>query len=96
MRAEAVRLGERIIEREADLDRLLADGEATEETVREAAIDIGRLQGELRAAHLRAHIATRDLLTPHQVARYAELRGYHRSAGPGHTTHGGGGHAGHR
>ena len=96
MRAEAVRLGERIIEREADLDRLLADGEATEETVREAAIDIGRLQGELRAVHLRAHIATRDLLTPHQVTRYNELRGYHRAAGHGHTTHGGSGHAGHR
>ena len=92
MRAEAVRLGERIVEREAALDRLFADGEATDVAVREVAGEIGRLQGELRAVHLGAHLTMRDLLAPHQVARYAALRGY----GAASHEHGHGGHAGHR
>jgi Spy/CpxP family protein refolding chaperone len=92
MRAEAVRLGERIIEREAALDRLFASGEATEAAVRKVAGEIARLQGELRAVHLGAHLTMRDLLTPHQVARYTEIRGY----GSTSHGHGHGGHAGHQ
>jgi hypothetical protein len=34
------------------------------------------VQGELRAAHLLAHLETRQLLTESQVAEYDRLRGY--------------------
>ena len=34
------------------------------------------LQGELRAVHLNAHVATVGILQPAQVARYDGLRGY--------------------
>ena len=86
MQAGAVPLGERIIEGEAALERSFATGEATEAGVHEAVLDLARLQGELRAHHLRYHIVMRELLTPQQIASYQELRGY---------TVGQGGHAGH-
>jgi Spy/CpxP family protein refolding chaperone len=34
------------------------------------------LQGELRLAHLKYHLATLELLTPEQAMRYSILRGY--------------------
>ena len=42
----------------------------------EATRDIASLQGELRLAHLKYHLATLELLTPEQAARYSSLRGY--------------------
>jgi hypothetical protein len=33
-------------------------------------------QGELRAVHLRYHLLMLDVLTPAQVTKYSELRGY--------------------
>jgi len=38
--------------------------------------EIARLEGEFRAAHLVAHLETRDVLTEGQVATYLRLRGY--------------------
>ena len=36
----------------------------------------GATQALLRAAHLKYHLTTAELLTPEQNRRYAELRGY--------------------
>lgn len=51
---------------------------------------IGALQAEVRGAHLEAHLAQVDILTPEQNALYAKLRGYGESAAhPGsHSHHG--------
>ncbi len=76
MRAEAVPLGERLIQQEADLERLFATKAVQPATLEGATAAIGATQGELRAAHLRYHLAMVELLTPEQVRRYAELRGY--------------------
>ena len=76
MLAEAVPLGERLVEAERRLDALFTSGAATDETVAQAATYAAVLRGQLRAAHLRAHVAMRDALAPGQVARYAELRGH--------------------
>jgi hypothetical protein len=81
MHAAAVRLGERWIEAEARLDRVFAEGGATAAAVDAAVAESARLRGELRAAHLRAHLETAAVLRDEQIARYAELRGY-RPAGP--------------
>ena len=70
------------------MDRPFAEGTATAAAVRAAAVEIGRLQGELRALHLRYHLAMRDLLSPHLAARYAELRGYGDGHGAGGGRHG--------
>lgn len=80
MKAAAVPLGRTIIERETRLDRLFASHSATVDAVRELTLEIGRLQGELRAVHLNAHIVTLGLLSAGQVTRYTQLRGYGRSA----------------
>jgi hypothetical protein len=37
---------------------------------------IGETQALLRAAHLKYHLTTAELLTAEQSSRYAELRGY--------------------
>ena len=76
MKSAAIPLGEKIIERETALDRLFTGQHATTESVRALTVEIGQLQGELRAVHLNAHVATVALLTPAQVARYNAARGY--------------------
>lgn len=87
MAEQAVVLGEQLITAEAALDRLFAEKQASEDSVRSAALELGQLQGELRGHHLSYHLATRELLSPHQVMRYQQLRGYDEGS-PGH-------HAGH-
>ncbi len=80
MQAEAARLGEELLESERALDRLFSEGGATPESVAAATTKAARLEGELRAHHLAYHLRMMDVLTEHQVRRYAHLRGY----GDGH------------
>lgn len=94
MQAQAIVLGEGVIAAEARLDRQFALGTASDASVQTTALELGRLQGALRAHHLRYHLAMRDLLSPHQVMRYQQLRGYagggsgRRGAGHGHIGNG--------
>jgi Spy/CpxP family protein refolding chaperone len=76
MKAEAVLLGERLIEQEATLDRLFATRTVTQERLQAATNEIGSTQAALRNAHLRFHLATVEILSPEQVQRYNQLRGY--------------------
>jgi Spy/CpxP family protein refolding chaperone len=87
MQAEAVALGEQVIAGEAALERLFATGTASDAAIMAAAVEVGRAQGVLRAHHLRYHVATRDLLSPHQVARYRQLRGYAAEDAHGQRAH---------
>jgi len=82
---EAARaLGQDILQHEARLDALFAGHEITPDALASETAAIGALQGRLRAAHLAAHLATRDVLAEEQVERYRQLRGY---AAPGHGPH---------
>ena len=83
MQDEAVRLGKQIVERERALDAMFAKGEIDAEKLRAATSEIAGLQGNLRAAHLTAHLEMRRLLSPQQIKKYDELRGY---AGTGKQT----------
>jgi Spy/CpxP family protein refolding chaperone len=76
MKAEAVALGETLIVAEASLDRQFAAKTVTEAGLVESVQAIAAVQASLRAAHLKYHLATVEVLTRDQVARYAELRGY--------------------
>ena len=76
MQAEAKRAGEEVIAAEAALDRLFRDGSAGAASVQAATAEVARVQGELRAVHLRYHLLMREVLTPEQTAKYAALRGY--------------------
>lgn len=76
MHAEAIRLGKLIVEKEAELNRLFAQGKAQADNLPLKVGEIARLQGELRVAHLRAHLEMKRVLTEDQIRRYNELRGY--------------------
>jgi hypothetical protein len=76
MKAEAIPLGAKIIEGEAELDRQFANKTVTPESLKLATAAIAETQGALRAVHLKYHLSTAALLNPEQMRRYAELRGY--------------------
>jgi hypothetical protein len=80
MRAEAVPLGARLIEQEAELDRQFASRTVTPESLKASTAAVAATQGVLRETHLKYHLSTAALLSPAQVVKYAELRGY----GAGH------------
>ena len=90
MKAEVVPLGEQLIEQETQLDQLFATKTVTPESLDAATGAIGTTEGALRAAHLRYHLAMVEVLTPEQVRRYGEIRGYtkgHSQQGHGHGAH---------
>jgi Spy/CpxP family protein refolding chaperone len=76
MKAETTPLGEALIAEETALDKKFADRSITPASLDAATAAIGATQAHLRAAHLKYHLSMLDVLTPEQVRRYAELRGY--------------------
>jgi Spy/CpxP family protein refolding chaperone len=76
MKGATIPIGERIIADETALDRLFAERSVTRASLEAATARIAAAQGELRAAHLRYHLAMVEVLSPAQIARYATLRGY--------------------
>ena len=89
MSREAAALGDAILVAEAALDRLFRDGRADAQAVERASVEIGALQGRLRAVHLNTHIEMKALMSPDQVAAYDRLRGYAAAGRPpaGHDGH---------
>ena len=77
MKEEAVAAGEKLIASERELDRGFAAHNMTVAHLSMLMVKIGERQGAVRAAHLKYHLATTDILSPEQIQRYAELRGYH-------------------
>jgi len=84
MSAAAKPLGAELIDRERALDQLFAKGEIIPEHLAAETTAIGELQGRLRSVHLAAHFETRALLSPDQIARYRQLRGYDDRTAPTH------------
>jgi Spy/CpxP family protein refolding chaperone len=75
MTAAAVPLGREIVDAEGALDRAFADKTIDESSLSALTLHIGDLEGQLRAVHLSAHLATRKLLTDDQVMMYDGMRG---------------------
>jgi hypothetical protein len=76
MQARAIPLGKELVEEERALDRLFASRAVNSESLGQALARIGRLQGQVRQVHLDAHVEQTALLTPAQVEKYNQLRGY--------------------
>jgi Spy/CpxP family protein refolding chaperone len=76
MSAVAKRSGAAIVAKEAELDALYASGQAAPGAIKDLVTELARLQAEFRYAHLSAHLAMRTILTPEQISRYDEMRGY--------------------
>jgi Spy/CpxP family protein refolding chaperone len=88
MSAAAMPLGAELVGRERLLDQLFQKGEITPDRLAAETTAIGELQGRLRSVHLSAHLETRALLNPDQIALYEQLRGYGDPAAPMHHHHG--------
>ena len=93
MKAEAVKLGRRLVELERELDAAFASGKADETVVDRLTSEIGGVQGRLRAVHLKAHLRMKKALSDEQVRAYDAARGYAeppaRPAGGGSGSRGG-------
>lgn len=95
MQAAAQTTGCTLVDTEARLDEAFRSGAIGPEELTDLTAESARLEGELRAVHLGAHLAIKEVLTAEQVRRYDELRGYtpmddvpgsadHQHAGSGH------------
>lgn len=76
MQAEAIRLGQELLARERELDRLFADRRIDQGRLAALTAEIGALDGRLRSVHLIAHLETSAVLSRHQIALYDQARGY--------------------
>jgi hypothetical protein len=76
MASEARRLGGLVLDAERELALAFRNAGVDAPNLPARVDRIAALRGELRAVHLRAHLETRAVLDPAQIARHAELRGY--------------------
>jgi Spy/CpxP family protein refolding chaperone len=88
MKAASIPIGEKLIAQEAELDRQFAGKTITPASLFTSTQEIGSTQATLRATHLKYHLLTMELLTPAQVQRYNELRGYAARQEHDHNRHG--------
>jgi len=84
MKAEAVPLGAKLLEKEAALDQQFADHSVTAESLKAVTVEIGATQAELRDTHLKYHLRTAQILSAEQMQHYSMLRGYGSEAQPQH------------
>lgn len=75
-KAEARNLGARVVELERELDTLFASQAASPDSVDRVLRLLAKAQARLRGSHLKTHLETTALLSPAQVNRYVEARGY--------------------
>lgn len=87
MQTEAQSLGEQILTQEEQLSAAFASGTVDEATLRSQVMALAELYGQLRMAHLRAHLQVTPLLTPEQIAAYNQLRGYTGASSQSHMQH---------
>ncbi len=77
MHTKAVAVGKEYVAAERELDAFFAHGgDPAQGSFLELVARAARLQGEVRAAHLEAHLAMVKVLSPQQIASYDRLRGY--------------------
>jgi hypothetical protein len=76
MTDEAIRLGKELVNGEEELNRLFENSTITAEILDNQLIVLGGVRAQLRGTHLKAHLAQRLVLTPHQLHQYDKLRGY--------------------
>jgi Spy/CpxP family protein refolding chaperone len=90
MKSEAQPLGAQVVALEKSLGEAFASQTIDETTLTDEISSLAALMGQLREVHLRAHIRMKAALSPQQVARYDELRGYpvSHASGPGEEAEG--------
>jgi Spy/CpxP family protein refolding chaperone len=87
MSNEAKRLGTAIIAKETELEKLFLQPSVDSKQAQRLISEIAQLQGELRFAHVSAHLKMVSVLSPQQIAMYDDLRGYHNPEQSQHHHH---------
>lgn len=75
-KADARRMGAELVEAERALDQSFSRRQIDAASLKRHTDRIAQLQATLRTSHLQTHLQQTALLTPQQISRYAELRGY--------------------
>ena len=70
---KAKEMGRFILQHEQKLNELFSSGKTNEGSLIYYCNQIGLYQGELRNAHLQAHLKARRILTPDQLKKYSRL-----------------------
>lgn len=83
MEAEAISLGESIVDKETALDTAFATEDVDRNNLETLVSDIAQLEGKLRTVHLATHLDMKRILSPQQVALYDRMRGYTEKTDPG-------------
>lgn len=78
-KAEARALGAQLVQAERELDFAFSARQIDAAQLAAYTQRIGQLQAALRTSHLQTHLQQTGFLTPQQVSRYAQLRGYGQS-----------------
>ena len=76
VKQRAKTLGSDVIQQEQVLEQMFRDDTITPQALNAQVEKISALQGELRAAHLMAHIEQTRVLSAAQIEIYQQLRGY--------------------
>jgi hypothetical protein len=88
MQQRAARLGKEIVGLEASLDSSFAERRITSRELGTVLTELGALRGELRYAHLAAHLEVAALMSEHEIHEYQRLRGYAEGHGAMHRPEG--------
>jgi len=76
MQARVRELGAKLVEAERNLDHSFAEKTISPESLATSVDWIGKVQSEIRAAHLQARLEQSEILAAVQTAKYWHLRGY--------------------
>lgn len=76
MKSQAITLGGKIIDLEQEMNERFADETITPDELEAKLAESAEIYGQLRFVHLKYHFLTKDILSPEQVQKYNELRGY--------------------
>lgn len=87
-KASFAKMGAELVEKEEALEAMFAAGDVDVGDMTKLAAEIGERQGELRAAHLAAHVRTREALTPAQLEKLSAMAGAHGAMGHGESGQG--------
>ena len=87
MQARVRELGAKLVEAERNLDQSFASKTISSDSLATSVDSIGKLQSEIRAAHLQAHLEQSEILTTAQTAKYWQARGYANTDAAHHMKH---------
>lgn len=79
MHENAVGLGKELVQLESELDRMFQEGSINSSGLHAKLQEISSIQGQIRFAHLNAHLQMKEILTSDQIGKYQQMRGYHHT-----------------